>query len=217
MEEKKDWKYWLNEWESHLSAICFIVIGIMLTVQVISRYVFKHSFTAFEEIATALYVLMTYSGVSAAVTHRKHLTISALPDALPYKARKVLLIVDNVIFMAFCIYVIPYFVKYIRSIGNSVLPVSRIPEKYFYWFIPIFLGVTVIRIVQDASVLPRKMKRTSARASRASTSTPLSVLRRPRKRRTPLLPRRKRRRKEKANNGNDRTDCSYLHSACHGR
>lgn len=156
MEEKKDWKYWLNEWESHLSAICFIVIGIMLTVQVISRYVFKHSFTAFEEIATALYVLMTYSGVSAAVTHRKHLTISALPDALPYKARKVLLIVDNVIFMAFCIYVIPYFVKYIRSIGNSVLPVSRIPEKYFYWFIPIFLGVTVIRIVQDCLRLAKE-------------------------------------------------------------
>ena len=100
-QEKKDWKYWLNEWESHVSAICFIVIGVMLTIQVVSRYVFSHAFTAFEEVATALYVLMTYSGVAAAVTHRKHLTISALPDALPYKARKVLLIVNNLVFMAF--------------------------------------------------------------------------------------------------------------------
>lgn len=154
--EKKGWKYWLNEWESHVSAICFIIIGIMLTIQVVSRYVFQHSFTAFEEVATALYVLMTYSGVAAAVTHRKHLTISAVPDALPYKARKVLLIVDNIVFMAFCIYVIPHFIKYINAIGNSVLPVSRIPEKYFYWMIPIFLVVTIIRIIQDCIRLAKE-------------------------------------------------------------
>lgn len=154
MDEKKktggiDWKYWLNEWESHLSAITFIIIGIMLTIQVVSRYVFHHSFTNFEEIATQLYVLMTYTGVASAVTNRKHLSISALPDALPFKARKVLLIVEDLIFAAFCLYVLPPFMKYIASIGNTVLPVSRIPEKYFYSIIPIFLVLTVIRIIQD--------------------------------------------------------------------
>ena len=155
-QEKKGWKYWLNEWDSHVSAVCFIVIGIMLLVQVVSRYLFNHSFTAMEEVATALFVLMTYSGVSSAVTHRKHLTISALPDALPFKARKILLIVDNLIFMGFCIYVIPFFVKYIDAIGNVSLPITEIPEKYFYWIIPIFLGVTAVRIVQDCLRLAKE-------------------------------------------------------------
>lgn len=160
MEEKKksgiDWKYWLNEWESHLSAITFIIIGIMLTVQVVSRYVFRHSFTSFEEVATQLYVLMTYTGVASAVTHRKHLSISALPDALPFKARKVILILEDLIFAAFCLYVLPPFMRYIESIGNAKLAVTRIPEKYFYAFIPIFLVLTVIRIIQDIFRLARE-------------------------------------------------------------
>lgn len=160
MEEKKkggiDWSYWLNEWESHVSAITFIVIGIMLTIQVVSRYVFRHSFTSFEEVATQLYVLMTYTGVASAVTHRKHLSISALPDALPFKARKVLLIIEDLIFAAFCLYVLPPFMRYVASIGNSVLPVTRIPEKYFYYMIPVCLVLTVIRIIQDIVRLARE-------------------------------------------------------------
>ena len=149
MDKKKDWKYWLNEWESHLSALCFIVIGVMLTLQVISRYVFGHSFTKIEEIATQLYVLMTYTGVASAVTHRKHLTISALPDAMPFKVRKALLILADVVFIGFCVWIIPPFLKYIKALGSSKLPVSHIPEKYFYIIIPIFMALTVIRLIQD--------------------------------------------------------------------
>ncbi len=159
-EEKKDLKYWLNEWESHFSAILFIVIGIMLTIQVVSRYVFNHSFTSFEEIATCLFVAMTYSGISAAVTHRKHLTISALPDAMPFSVRKVLLILANVIFGVFCIWLCFPMVEYIKLIKGFKLPVSRLPEELFYWPIPFFMILTVIRLVQDSLRLAKENEQT---------------------------------------------------------
>lgn len=146
----KDKLNWLKDFETHISAVCFIVIGVMLTVQVISRYVFRHSFVVFEEVATQLYVLMTYTGIAAAVTKRKHLSITALPDALPFKARKVLLILENVIFMVFCAWITPPFLKYITSLGNAKLDVSRIPVKYFYYIIPVCMLLTIVRLIQDS-------------------------------------------------------------------
>lgn len=159
-EEKKDLKYWLNEWESHFSAIIFILIGIMLTVQVVSRYVFNHAFTSFEELATCLFVAMTYSGISAAVTHRKHLTISALPDAVPFKVRKVLLILANVIFAVFCIWFCFPMIEYIKLIRGFKLPISRLPEELFYWPIPFFMALTVVRLVQDSIRLAKENEQT---------------------------------------------------------
>ena len=158
--EKKDLKYWLNEWESHFSAIIFIIIGIMLTVQVVSRYVFNHSFTSFEELATCLFVAMAYSGIAAAVTHRKHLTISALPDAVPFKVRKILLILANVIFGVFCIWLCLPMIEYIKLLKGFVLPVSRLPETLFYWPIPFFMALTVVRLIQDSIRLAKENEQT---------------------------------------------------------
>ena len=164
MEENKkevmDLKYWLNEWESHFSAIVFIIIGIMLTVQVVSRYVFNRSFTSFEELATCIFVSMTYSGISAAVTHRKHLTISALPDAVPFRMRKVLLILANIVFGIFCVWFCFPMIQYIKLLKGFVLPVSRLPEALFYWPIPFFMVLTVIRLVQDSIRLAKENEQT---------------------------------------------------------
>ena len=72
---KFDLRTFLDNIELYLATLFFIILTIMLTLQVISRYVLQNSFTWMEEFATIMFVGMIYLGVSSAVTKRKHLRI----------------------------------------------------------------------------------------------------------------------------------------------
>ena len=77
-----DWKKFIVNIDQYISAVLFIVIMCLLFLQVVTRYVFKHSFTWTEELSVLLFVWMTYMGVSSAVTYRKNLRIDALLDVV---------------------------------------------------------------------------------------------------------------------------------------
>ena len=70
---KFDLKTFLNNIELYLATLCFIVLTVMLTLQVFSRFILHHSWTWMEEFATIMFVWMIYLAISAAVTYRKHL------------------------------------------------------------------------------------------------------------------------------------------------
>lgn len=150
MEKKAfDWKDFITNLDQYISAILFIAIMILLFVQVISRYVFGHSFTWTEELSILLFVWMTYLGVSSAVTYRKNLRIDALLDVVPFPVKKVLLIVSDVIFIVFNLYLILPFMELIGSIGTSKTPILGIPKAITYWLIPVILVITSVKLVFD--------------------------------------------------------------------
>lgn len=151
MKEKRkiNWVFLLNNFESYISMVVFIFMTVFLTVQVISRYCFGYSLAWAEELATILFVPMIYCSISAAVTHRKHITISAVQDALPFRARKVLLIISDLIFLIFCIYVQKPLMELIIDLGNSTSAILGISKRLCYICIPFLLILTSIRIIQD--------------------------------------------------------------------
>ena len=144
-----DWKKFLLDIDQYFSALIFVIIMILLFVQVISRYVFKHSFTWTEELGQLLFVWMTYLGVSSAVTYRKHLRIDALLNAVPFKAKKAMLIISDIIFIIFNIYLIFPFVQLIGTIGSSKTPILGIPKAISYWLIPVILVFSCFKLVLD--------------------------------------------------------------------
>ena len=98
MEKKEfDWKKFIVNIDQYVSAVLFIVIMVLLFLQVVTRYVFRHSFTWTEELSVLLFVWMTYMGVSSAVTYRKNLRIDALLDVVPFRVKKLLLIISKAI------------------------------------------------------------------------------------------------------------------------
>ena len=126
MEKKEfDWKKFIVNIDQYVSAVLFIVIMVLLFLQVVTRYVFRHSFTWTEELSVLLFVWMTYMGVSSAVTYRKNLRIDALLDVVPFRVKKLLLIISDVIFILFNLYLIVPFVELIGSIGGSRTPIDR--------------------------------------------------------------------------------------------
>lgn len=99
-------KKFLNEFEIYMGAVIFVIMTILLFVQVVTRYFFGHAVTWAEEISTIMFVWMIYLGVAAAVLRRKHLKIDAFVETLPFKYKKMLLILSNVIFLIFSLYII---------------------------------------------------------------------------------------------------------------
>lgn len=156
---KFDPKTFLNNFELYLATLCFIVLTVMLTLQVFSRFVLGHSWTWMEEFATIMFVWMIYLAISAAVTHRKHLKIDVLLEAVPFQVKKVMLIASNVIFAAFNIYISVIMVNVIQLLGSSKTTMLGIPQQLVYIVIPIGLIISVIRLVQDTLKLLKEEKK----------------------------------------------------------
>jgi len=164
MEEKKNTKKTLlnvlNNFEVYIGTVFFIVIMILLFLQVVSRFILNHSFTWTEELAVALFVGMVYCGVSGAVTYRKHLRIDAFINAVPFKVKKALLIISDIIFIAFNFYTSYLYINIIENLRNSATSLLRIPKKLLYAIVPIMLVLTSIRLVSDIVKLTKETPKT---------------------------------------------------------
>ena len=141
----------LNHFEVYAGAGIFIIMTILLFVQVVTRYCFGHAVTWAEEVATILFVWMVYLGVAAAVLSRKHLKIDAFVEMLPFKAKKTLLIISNVIFLAFSLYIIFPMMSLVNNYAakSATSPILKIPKALSYVVMPLCFLLTAIRLVQE--------------------------------------------------------------------
>ncbi len=146
---KFDLRTFLDNFELYLATFCFIIITVMLTLQVLSRYLLGHSWTWMEEFATIMFVWMIYFATSAAVTHRKHLRIDVVLEAVPFKVKRIMLILSNVIFAVFNVYISVIMFDVIRLLGNSRTTMLGLPQQVVYAIIPFGLLMAVIRLVED--------------------------------------------------------------------
>ncbi|MCQ2553437.1 MAG: TRAP transporter small permease [Clostridia bacterium] len=162
MSEKKkfDWKHFIINLDQYISAVVFIAITFLLLLQVISRKVFNHAFTWAEELAVVMFIWMTFFGISSAVTYRKHLRIDAVIDALPFKAKKVLLIISDIIFIIFNCYLWVPYTKILDALGNSTTALLHIPNKINYILIPIMLTFASAKLVADIWKLAHENEKT---------------------------------------------------------
>lgn len=78
----KKTKKFLNEFDLYIGAAILFILTILLTCQVILRYVFGHSFSWIEEVSIILFILMTYFGVSSAALYGKHLKVDFFIEKL---------------------------------------------------------------------------------------------------------------------------------------
>ena len=109
-----------------------------------------------EEFATIMFVWMIYLGVSAAVTHRKHLRIDFVLNMVPFKVKRAMLIFSNVIFAGFNVYVTYIMADVIRLLGSSKTTMLQLPQALVYSVIPLSLIITCIRLVQDTAKMMKE-------------------------------------------------------------
>lgn len=141
----------LNEFELYIGTILLIAMFVLLNLQVLSRYVFNHALTWTEELSTIMFVWLGYLGASSAVFKAQHLRIDIVLNLFKGTAKKVVLILTDLITMAFCVIMVPPLVEIIHhfeELGTKTL-VLRIPKDLIYWVLPFALLLTIIRFAQE--------------------------------------------------------------------
>lgn len=124
---------------------------VLLTLQVITRYVFKFAFTWTEELSTIMFVWLVYLGCSSAVLKGQHLRIDLLLNAFKGTAKKIAYILTDLITMAFCAWMVSYLLNIISNIAarNSTTMLLKLPQDIVYSIIPFAMVMTIIRMIQE--------------------------------------------------------------------
>ena len=134
----------ISKLEGFMLALGVIAMTINTIAAVISRYVFNSAITFTDELNMIFIVVVTYAGLSYAARNGRHIRMSAIYDAMPAKARKVLMIVMSSMTSAFMFFLSFYSYYYIVEVYESgrILPALGLLVFYIYLWVPVGFIVT---------------------------------------------------------------------------
>lgn len=161
MRTEKNWaKEILMHFETYIGLAAFLLISVILTVQVVGRYIFGQSWAWIEEVSVIGFVIMIYCGVSGAVITRQNMRIDMVLSAVPFMTKKVLMILDTIIHAVFSGWLAYYMYQIILNMLqlNQVYSITRLPRVTIYIFIAIMLVLSIVRSVQEIIKLAGEQK-----------------------------------------------------------
>lgn len=111
---------WLKEYlEEALMGGLLIIMAVIMGVQVVCRYCFSYSLSWSEELVRYLFIWAGFISLSYCVKKNISIKITQFEQMLPAKAAEVMDIVRNVLLLCFCVYMIPFSVRYLEQCINN--------------------------------------------------------------------------------------------------
>lgn len=157
---KKDWKYFYRNIENIIGAVLIFLMIVFLSIQVISRYVFRSPVTWTEELAKITFILSVFFGSVGAWHRNQHLALGVLTERVSPKARCYLRIISDVLTIVFCVAIFPAMCTLVQSNRSTgmKLPVTQWPKWIFYLMMPVTFGMLVWRIVEEIVAVVRAIR-----------------------------------------------------------
>lgn len=143
-------KKFFSKIEEWIALVCLVVMAMLTFANVISRYVFKASFSFSEELTTYLFVLLSLVGAAIAAKRRAHLGLSILTDSVSKNTERYLKIFAYLISALFSVALFYYGILMVKNqvILGQVTVGMQWPEWVFGSFVPIGAFFITIRFVQ---------------------------------------------------------------------
>ncbi|WP_391089841.1 TRAP transporter small permease subunit [Vibrio sp. NH-UV-68] len=148
---------WLDDnLESALGGLLLAGIVILITVQVVMRYVFQNALSWSEELTLWTFIWFIWIGIAYAFKERKHVKVTFFQDLLPPKVKRVLEIMIDVAIIVFLLTMTYQSYKlitlpYVLSQKSVVL---NLPIAIMYSSAPVGSLLSVFRIIQFYLVKP---------------------------------------------------------------
>ena len=140
-----------NYFEKIIIVTLMSVMVVAIFYQVIMRYVFSDSPSWTEEITRYAFIWCIYFGVSLGVKMDAHIRVMAAIELLPKKGQKVMMVIADLVFLAFSIFIFCLSIKMtgtIASLGRTSAALE-IPMKYIYAALPAGFACIIIRLIQS--------------------------------------------------------------------
>ena len=146
--------------EIFICVILMSVMAVLLNVQVFMRYVMRNSLSWTEELARYAFIWLVYIGISYGAKISKHIRIEAALGLFPKKTRPYAVLLGEVIFMCFSIYICyrgwDIVQRQIRL--GQISPAMRIPMWIVYAAPMVGFGLTALRVAQNIVSRVRSMR-----------------------------------------------------------
>ena len=108
--------------EKFVSCVCVSVMAILVFVNVVSRFAFKHSMAVSDEMSTYLFVLMSFMGTAIAARRKAHLGLSIVTDHVSPRARLIIGLLMYAVSALFCLLIVIFGIQMVISqyrLGHS--------------------------------------------------------------------------------------------------
>lgn len=154
-------KWFLIHFEEVLCAILFAIMGIIMFVNVISRYLLKYSLAFTEELVVSFFVWLTLLGAAIAFRQGSHLGFNFIMDRLPLKIQKGLLWLSAFLGSFLFLVLIYFSIHQVReeiTLGMTSSGIG-VPQWWYSIGMPIWSVLVIIRIFQGAYWANQKLGR----------------------------------------------------------
>lgn len=132
---------------------------VVMSLQVISRYVFDSPFSWTEEVSRHLYVYMVFFGASAAIRDRSHVAVAMAVAYLPRPVRLATALVMNALILGFLAVMIWAGWKLVQRNLDVPTVTLEIPLAIVYAVVPItavlMIWRTVVQMGEDVDAYRR--------------------------------------------------------------
>lgn len=147
MENQKKTK---EPFEAYICVVLFSLIIIVLTMEVVARYVFSSSFRWSEELSRFLFIWLIFISASYAVIKKSHIYIETFFMILPKKVKPYAQLIGNVVWLLFSLFACYLGVDQTLAIFNTsqLSPGMQIPMYFVYVAIPIGYLLMSFRVLQ---------------------------------------------------------------------
>lgn len=115
--------------EEFLMVVLLLLMAVLMIAQVVSRYCFHQSLIWSEELVRFLFVWAGFISISYCVKKKISIKITQFEALLPEKMAEVIDIVRNAVLLAFCLYMVPFSLRYLQQCihNGSTSPAMGIP------------------------------------------------------------------------------------------
>jgi TRAP-type C4-dicarboxylate transport system permease small subunit len=157
----KKLRWLVAHFEEVLCALLFAIMGIIMFVNVISRYLLKYSLAFTEELVVSFFVWLTLLGAAIAFRQGGHLGFTFITDRLRPRIQKILNWVSALlatVLFAVLIYFSIYQIKdeILLKITSSGI---GLPQWWYSIGMPIWSALVILRILQGAHRANQKIGR----------------------------------------------------------
>lgn len=115
-------------------SLSFGMMTLLIFLQVIFRYIFKESLSWSEELATYLFIWLTFIGASIATRERTHINVEMLISSIKSeKVKKIFIITANILSMFF-VGVLTWFGF---QIANQILSLKQVSASMSFLYVGI--------------------------------------------------------------------------------
>mgnify|MGYP001603623709 CR=1 FL=1 len=133
-----------------LGTIIFSVITVVVSAQIVNRYVFGSSFVFAEEMAVQLMIWIAFLGAAKCVTENAHTRLTVVVDKLSPKLKCGAMLLSNLLCIVFLGIAAWYGFKLVGTTWRGTTIGTHIPEGLVYLAMPLSGLIMIYFLIQSS-------------------------------------------------------------------